>query len=725
MSWRELVGGTLASVIEARGYAKPFPPQEQAIRSGLLEGKNMIITSPTSSGKTLIAEIAVANAYLKDPTSKALYLVPLKAIATEKYSELSTAWKSLGLRVVATTGDYESKDEWLSSFDLIIATNEKADSLLRQRPSWLSQVKVVIADEVHLINDDDRGPTLEAVLTRLRRLLPHAQIIAMSATIGNPGELAAWIGGVAVVSDWRPVPLRIGVVSDGTLVYEDGETLKIDADEDAQRGRRSPGGSEGNPYLRWLAEATLREGGQFLVFANSRRNAVRIAGELAPVTDRYGGRPELEALAKKVLSSDSTEIAKALANLVDRGIAFHHAGLLPEQRKLIEDGFRHGLIRGIVATPTLAAGVNLPARRVIISSLSRYEAGYGMTSISTIEFKQFCGRAGRPQFDDHGEAIAFYSGDPQEFFDAYVRSPPEPVVGRLMDGEELEAQALASVSSGYEDRDEGLVDFFISTLSGQRYGQDEVKERVEKALEYLKSEGFIAFDGIRYKATAFGKRTAELYIKPSSAVILRAALRSFKEDTPELLYLFAAALAPDSVTVRARESEGEQLESFLDEVDRHAEGEFRLHLEGCEDPYSAVKTALVLRDWMDEKGLEAIEKVYGVQPGDLYQLREIYEWLFYSAYRLSSALRRGAAGEKYFRLSLRVREGIREELIPIIGLKGIGRVRARILFENGIKTVDDFLRADDSLLASLPTFGPEIVRQAKESALHKGGRPET
>ncbi len=703
--WERWLDRRLAQMIASRGYEKPYPPQESALDAGLLQGRNVVITSPTSSGKTLVAEIAIAQNYMRDPTSKFLYLVPLKALASEKYEELSQAWQRIGMRVAVTTGDYDSKDEWLARYDLIIATNEKADSLLRQRPSWLGAVKVVVVDEVHLMNDESRGPTLEAVLTRLVRVLPGAQVIAMSATIGNAQELAEWLNASLVSSDWRPVPLRIGVMTDGKVIYDDGSEREVCEPKD-----------ESSHYVKCLAEDSLKNGGQFLVFANSRRNAVKLAKDLAPVTDRYSGSPELEAVAKAISSSDGTEIAKELAALIEKGIAFHHAGLSPEQRNAVETSFKRGLIKGIVATPTLAAGVNLPARRVIIPSVMRYESGYGMTPISVMEFRQLCGRAGRPQYDREGEAIAFYDRDPQEFFDVYVRSPPEPIEGHLLQSDEVDFQTLASIASGYEDTLEGIVQFFKLSFSGYKASYDFVEGKVKSSLDYLEAEGFVRFDGMRYRALPFGKRTAELYVKPATAVIIRAALKSMKPDSSDLMAIFAVALSPDAGTVRARESEEDDLEEALERLDGEMGDELKDRVYDSEDPLSSLKTALVLKDWMDEAGIEAIEKKYGVLPGDLYQLRETYQWLFYAAYRLSAPLRRGGAGEKYYRLSVRVKEGIKEELIPIIGLKGIGRVRARILFENGIRSVEDFLRADDSFLSSLPTFGPEIVRGAKESA---------
>ncbi len=703
--WEKWLDPRLAKIIYGRGYTKPFPPQESALEAGLLDGKNVVMTSPTSSGKTLVAEMAIAQSYVRDPTSKFLYLVPLKALASEKYDEFSRAWRQIGMKVAVTTGDYDSKEEWLAHYDLIIATNEKVDSLLRQRPSWLGAVKIVVVDEVHLMNDASRGPTLEAVLTRLMRVLHGIQIIAMSATIGNAQEIAQWLNASLVSSDWRPVPLKIGVVVNGKVVYEDGSEREICKVKD-----------ESSRYLKCLAEDSLKAGGQFLVFANSRRSAVKLAKDLAPVTDRYSGSPELESVAKAIGSTDGTELAKELSALVERGIAFHHAGLSPEQRNIVENYFRRGLIKGIVATPTLAAGVNLPARRVIIPSLMRYEAGSGMAPISVMEFRQLCGRAGRPQYDKEGEAIAFFDRDPEEFFDVYVRSPPEPIQGHLLNSDEVEFQTLASIASGYEDTLEGLIQFFRLSFSGHKATHDYVEKKVKSSLEYLEGEGFIRFDGMKYRPLPFGKRTAELYIKPATAVTIRSALRSLKPESSDLLAIFAVSLSPDAGVVRARESEEEDLEDVLERLDGEMTDDLKDRVYESEDPLSSLKTALVLMDWIDEVGIETIEKRYGVLPGDLYQLRETYQWLFYAAYRLSAPLRRGGAGQRYYKLSVRVKEGIKEELIPIIGLKGIGRVRARILFENGIRTVEEFLRADDSYLSSLPTFGPDIVKAAKESA---------
>src|SRR2546426_11095550 len=188
-----------------------------------LAGKNLVLAIPTASGKSLIAYLAILKSVLKG--GKALYIVPLRALASEKHEDLK-AFEPLGVRVGLTMGDYDRIDPTLEKFDVIIATSERADSLLRHRTGWLKSLTVVVADEVHLINDGDRGPTLEVTLAKLRQVNPSAQVIALSATIGNSEEIAAWLEAEHVTSEGRPVPLRTGGFHDGRVkVSQGGERL--------------------------------------------------------------------------------------------------------------------------------------------------------------------------------------------------------------------------------------------------------------------------------------------------------------------------------------------------------------------------------------------------------------------------------------------------------------------------------------------------------------------
>lgn len=193
------------------------PAQEKAIAAGLLDGENVLVCTPTSSGKTLIAELAAVSAIL-GRNRKAVYIVPLKALANEKYNDFKARYGSF-LKIALSIGDLDSADPYLAEYDLIITVSEKLDSLIRHYAPWISMVGVIVVDEIHLLNEPERGPTLEIIITMLKKLLKNAQIIGLSATIGNPQELADWLGAKLVVDDWRPVKLMKGIYSEGELEF--------------------------------------------------------------------------------------------------------------------------------------------------------------------------------------------------------------------------------------------------------------------------------------------------------------------------------------------------------------------------------------------------------------------------------------------------------------------------------------------------------------------------
>jgi len=195
------------------------PAQIKAINKGLLEGKNLLVCTPTGSGKTAIATIAITKNLTGHVGSKALYLVPLKALANEKHKDYEDLFIGSGFKVGCTTGDLDSRSEWLGKYDLLILTVEKLDSIIRHGCPWLNKIKTVIIDEVHLINDTERGPTLEILITMLKQVLKECQIIALSATIGNPDELAGWLGANLVIDKWRPVKLFQGTYLDGKIEF--------------------------------------------------------------------------------------------------------------------------------------------------------------------------------------------------------------------------------------------------------------------------------------------------------------------------------------------------------------------------------------------------------------------------------------------------------------------------------------------------------------------------
>ncbi|MBD3313808.1 DEAD/DEAH box helicase [Candidatus Woesearchaeota archaeon] len=216
-SLKQRIPKDLYNVLEKDGITHLRPAQRKAIKAGLLEGKNVLVCTPTASGKTLIAELASVSSIM-ERRGKCIYIVPLKSLATEKYNEFRKKYEGF-FKVALSIGDIDSADPYLKDYDFIISTSEKVDSLIRHRADWLREIKTVVVDEIHLMNDPGRGPTLEILITLLRQLLKNVQILGLSATIGNPEELAEWLDAGLVIDYWRPVELKKGVYMDGEIEF--------------------------------------------------------------------------------------------------------------------------------------------------------------------------------------------------------------------------------------------------------------------------------------------------------------------------------------------------------------------------------------------------------------------------------------------------------------------------------------------------------------------------
>jgi len=214
---RDKIPEKLLGIIKSEGITTLRPAQEKAVKKGLLQGRNLLVCTPTASGKTLIAELASLKSIIEG-RGKAVYIVPLKALASEKYRDFKRRYGNIA-KIALSVGDTDSADPYLAEYDLIVVTAEKLDSLIRHHSPWISGVGTVVVDEVHLLNDPERGPTLEILLTILKQLLKNAQIIALSATIGNAEELAEWLQADLIVDEWRPVKLHKGVYYDGEIEF--------------------------------------------------------------------------------------------------------------------------------------------------------------------------------------------------------------------------------------------------------------------------------------------------------------------------------------------------------------------------------------------------------------------------------------------------------------------------------------------------------------------------
>lgn len=377
--------------------------QKEAIKNGLFFRKSFLVCAPSGSGKTLIGELCAINNVFQN-YGKSAYLVPFKALATEKYVHFKKYYEKYGVKIVISIGDYDVDDSKLEKADIVVTTYEKMDSILRNfsDKAWVREISTIIVDEIHSIEENSRGPRLESLIVRLNEFLHEPQIIGLSATIANAKVFNEWLNSlgnetVLVKSDHRPVPLHFSVV--------------VSRNKDSS--------------VRKIVISTLKQTGQMLVFLNKRKTAQKLSSDLSNAVRIHLTDSELATcgrLSKELrkIKGNNEDLRKAVRN----GVAFHHAGLLLKERKLIEDYFRKRIIKVICCTTTLSAGINTPARVVVLRDFKKYvasghnikdfsgyyENGDGFSyfkPFSANEVFQILGRAGRPGLDDIGYGVIF------------------------------------------------------------------------------------------------------------------------------------------------------------------------------------------------------------------------------------------------------------------------------------------------------------------------------
>ncbi|KAF7337998.1 ATP-dependent DNA helicase MER3 [Mycena venus] len=367
--------------------------------------ENMVISAPTGSGKTVLFELAIVRMLRRakelGKSVKCVYMAPTKALCSERQRDWSSKFDALGIRCCELTGDTVQfgKGAWgdAKNATIIITTGEKWDSLTR---NWgdhgqiLSQIQLFLVDEVHILNET-RGSTLEVVISRMKTRGSAVRFVLVSATVPNIQDIAFWIGNkrrddAAIVfefgEDFRPCKLTRHVVG-----------------VPRQRGDNDFSFARKLDFKVFAALQAHSVGKPILVFVSTRKGVVQTAEQLK---NDYA---EAEKMRQCLPWSHPKRIEhvfheKKLGELAPFGIGFHHAGLTIDDRRTVEDLYLKGILRVVVATSTLAVGVNLPAHTVVIKGVQIFQNNASV-EYSDLDVMQMLGRAGRPQFDKDGIAI--------------------------------------------------------------------------------------------------------------------------------------------------------------------------------------------------------------------------------------------------------------------------------------------------------------------------------
>ena len=711
----------LDELLKSLKYDSLYPPQELALSKGVMNGNNVLVTTPTSSGKTLIGLMGMINILNKG--KKVVYLTPLKALATEKFNEFKvitdlSCFRNRRVNIGISTGDYDSSGSELVDKDVIILTNEKMDSILRHDPNWIYDVGLFIIDEIHLLTERERGPTLEIILTKIKLMPQKPQIIGISATVSNSDQVAEWLTCEPIQSNWRPTELIEGVYNYGKVTMNDGTNYDID------NIGISDNSTSGITSL--AMDSITNDGGQSLVFAETRKRTVSLAKKTSEIVAKILDKNSIKLAQKTgveiLKEGDDTELNRTLSSTVAKGVGFHHAGLGAKSRQIVEKAFRNGIVKILFATPTLAAGVNLPARRVIITSIFRYDYQYGgNVPMSVLQYKQICGRAGRPAYDKYGEAIIIADSrtNPEDLYNHFVLGVPEPIVSQLMDERALRVHVLGVIASKPKMFKSELLYFFEQTFLSKYQGNQIISFEIESLLTYLSDEKLIIMRNDLLIATKFGKRISLLYIDPKTGIQFKNNLDTYsgnkhnihdinsnKHENNVINFLYWICDCYDfypKLTLRQNETE-----YFQRLFQKHKLGSY-----GLSNIDYTLKNLVILLEWIDESSEGNLNEKIGVEPGDLHRMVETTYWLLYCLYEIAKLIERKDLLPEINKLRLRIRHGVKSELIPLIQLEGIGRIRARSLYRAGITDVAMIEKISESKLGSIPKIGVKLARKLK------------
>ncbi|MFX0097529.1 MAG: DEAD/DEAH box helicase [Candidatus Hodarchaeota archaeon] len=433
------------------GIEELRPLQVKAVKSGLLRGTSILVTSPSASGKTLIGELATLQMTLTAPKAKVIYLTPIGILAQEKYDEFKRKYTKLGLEIASGEDDSDSID----IANIIVLTFEQFDKFLRENSLWIKSIVTAIIDETYALGDERYGVLLETIIIRLRDRLPKLQLVCLSSNIGNPYELAKWLECIPIDITDPPVPIELSVVS-------------------------TPSKDES---IVTLSSNMVEQGGQVLIFLANRKEAMDTIGILKSAIGSQLTREENEK-AKKLSEEFQDRIShssRLLSNSVLDGLAYHHEGLSPDERESIEEEFKEGLIKVITCTTALGSTTNTPARLVILKDTSSILSSWKDVSsvpiiveLSPNTVHWILSRAGRPKYDVKGYGIILASDQYERnlIIDRYFRRDREgklhpkynDVESSIGDQESLQEIALLGIYELQGASEEKIVDFFRKTF---------------------------------------------------------------------------------------------------------------------------------------------------------------------------------------------------------------------------------------------------------------------
>lgn len=505
------------------GYTALNRIQSKIFSTAFYSNENVLVCAPTGAGKTNIAMIAILREIEKNMRDgiiqktefKVVYVAPMKALAGEVTASFSKRLSPLGLVVRELTGDMQLSKKELAETQMIVTTPEKWDVITRKggEVGVAATVKLLIIDEVHLLNDE-RGPVIETLVARTSRLVEFSQsmirILGLSATLPNPGDVASFLGvnlGTGLFhfdASYRPVPLEtqfIGVSEKNILAQK---SLMDDI-----------------CYQKVVD--SLKKGHQAMIFVHSRKDTGKTGRMLALKAQQHDERALFDCSEEPTFGFAAKDARKSrnreLSELFDSGIGLHHAGMLRSDRNLMERLFGTGMIKVLCCTATLAWGVNLPAHTVIIKGTQLYNPQKGgFTDLGMLDVQQIFGRAGRPQYQDSGLGVIITTHDKLAHYLSLL-THQVPIESQFVTGlvDHLNAEIVLGTVTNIREAVQWLGYTYLYVRMKQNplvYGINWEELSMDRSLEGVRRRLIIeaARELERCKMSRFDEKSGNLYI---------------------------------------------------------------------------------------------------------------------------------------------------------------------------------------------------------------------
>ncbi len=727
-SWKKNQGDTLLSL------------QTQAVtKYGLLENQNLIISSPTSSGKTFCGEIA-AVAKLSQ-RQKVIYLVPLKAMAEEKYLDFKNKYSGLGIKILISTQDHFENDLDLSSgnFDLALVIYEKFNQLLIKNVDILKQAVLIIIDELQMLFDPHRGPVLELALTKVVNYKDKPQLLGLSAVLSesngadspsNTANLSQWLGCQLLVEKTRPVELHQGVLYQGLFHYR-----KFNSGEEGFEDFWDLNFGQPLEILFANLEKLVTQGEQVLVFLKSKAEveaAALILSNRASWAQAENAIAELKEL-------EPTTLREKLITSLEQGIAFHNADLTYPERKIVEKFYLAGEIKVIFCTTTLSLGVNLPAKTVFVETLKYQNGETGQRSVliplSWSEYENISGRAGRfGKEKNFGRAISIATNQFEAncLWENYVEGQSEPLAPQLknLGWEEL----LLDLTSCFKTTSlPNLKNIIAKTLS---YQNDKMDEALLKEAEgnLIEKKLLLPDETGNLKISSLGKIFALQGISVDTGLYIQ---RKLKENLqPHLTsWIFDLLHTQEGehiyLPLSYQEEKNKVYYKLLKQKVQKGEinhpglkslAENPLQLTGSD--LKKLKICFLLEDWIKFVPTETIEKKYNLRAGLINQIAEQVFWLLESSHKIADLISDNSELKEFLKaLAWQIKFGVPKDAIGLVsfGLHNLGRVYVQRLVQNDLVNPEKISQTDLEFLKKI--LPEKIALELKKRVSEWKSRP--